>query len=260
MVRIVVPVKQVPDPTSPIRYAADCTLDRSATEAQLSELDEYAVEQAVSLVEHGLDATITYLSIGPDRATDALRKALAMGGDDAVHVSDEALHGSDALTTSLVLARAVERIGFDLVLCGMSSTDGEMGVVPAMLAERLQVPQLTFASELSLADGSVTATRDSGTALERAGCSLPALVSVTDQAGEARYPSFRSILAAKKKPVTVWALADLGLDPQVVGLAAAASVVRSATPRPPRDAGQVITDDGAAADHVADFLAARKLL
>jgi electron transfer flavoprotein beta subunit len=259
-VRIVVPVKQVPDPTSPARFAEDRTLDRAGTDAQLSELDEYAVEQAVSLVEHGLDATITYLSVGPERATDALRKALAMGGDEAVHVSDPALHGSDALSTSLVLAQAVERIGFDLVLCGMSSTDGEMGVVPAMLAERLQVPQLTFASDLAVSEGSVTATRDSGAALERAGCPLPALVSVTDQVGEARYPSFRSILAAKKKPVTAWSLADLGLEPQFVGLRAAATAVTTTTPQPPRTAGEVITDEGDAAGQVAEFLAAHQLL
>ncbi len=258
--RIVVPIKQVPDPTSPVRFAEDRTLDRAGADAQLSELDEYAVEQAVSLVEHGLDATITYLSVGPDRATDALRKALAMGGDEAVHVSDTAMHGSDALATSLVLARAIGRIGFDLVLCGMSSTDGEMGVVPAMLAERLQVPQLTFASDLAITDGMVTATRDIGSALERAGTALPALVSVTDQVGEARYPSFRSILTAKKKPITVWTLADLDLEPQVVGTTAAASTVRAATPQPSRSAGQVISDDGDAAVRVADFLAAHKLL
>ena len=124
--KIVVPVKHVPESTAPVRYAPDGTLDRAGVEGRLSELDEYAVEQAVSLVEKGLPATITFLTMGPARAADGLRKALAMGGDDAVHISDEALHGSDALATSLVLARAIERLGFDLVMTGMASTDAEM--------------------------------------------------------------------------------------------------------------------------------------
>ena len=131
--KIVVLVKHVPEPTAAWRYSDDRTLDRAGVEGRLSELDEYAVEQALSLVENGLSATVTFVTMGPARAVDGLRKALAMGGDDGVHISDEALHGSDALATSLVLARAVERTGFDLVICGMSSTDAEMSVVPASL-------------------------------------------------------------------------------------------------------------------------------
>jgi len=157
--KIVVPVKHVADPDAKWRYDDDLTVDRAALEGRLSELDEYAVEQAVSLVESGLPATITFLTMGPAPAVDGLRKALAMGGDDAVHVLDDALPGSDALATSLVLARAVERIGFDLVLCGMSSTDAEMQVVPAMLADRLGVPQVTFANTVSVQDGVVAVQR-----------------------------------------------------------------------------------------------------
>lgn len=258
--KIVVPVKHVPEPTAAWRYADDLTLDRAQVDGRLSELDEYAVEQAVTLVEKGLPATITYLTMGPPKAVDGLRKALAMGGDDAVHVSDEALHGSDALATSLVLARAIERIGFDLVVCGMASTDAEMSVVPAMLAERLGVPQVTFAGALSVADGSVTIRRDGEAATQEVVAGLPAVVSVTDQTGEARYPSFKSIMAGKKKPVTTWTLADLGIEPGAVGLAGAATAVRSAAPLPPRQAGTVVVDEGDAAAQVADFLVAQKLL
>ncbi|MGH3365108.1 MAG: electron transfer flavoprotein subunit beta/FixA family protein [Nocardioidaceae bacterium] len=258
--KIIVPVKYVPEPTARWRYSDDRTLDRAQVEGRLSELDEYAVEQAVLLVENGLEATITYLTMGPAKAVDALRKALAMGGDDAVHVSDEALHGSDALATSLVLARAVERLGFDLVVCGMSSTDAEMSVVPAMLAERLGVPQATLAGTLSVGDGTVTIRRDGETATEEVVADLPAVVSVTDQTGEARYPSFKAIMAGKKKPVTTWTLADLGVEAFEVGLSGAATAVRSAAPLPPRQAGTVVVDEGDAAARVADFLVARKLL
>jgi electron transfer flavoprotein beta subunit len=258
--KIVVLVKHVPDPSSPARYADDNNLDRANLDGHLSELDEYAVEQAVSLVDKGLPATITHLTMGPADAVDGLRKALAMGGDDAVHVSDEALHGSDALATSLVLSRALERLGFDLVVCGMASTDGEMSVLPAMLADRLGVPQVTFATALSVEDGTVTIRRDADSAVEEVVAALPAVVSVTDRSGEARYPSFKSILASKKKPVTTWTLADLGIDPTAVGTAGAATAVRSATPKPPREAGTVVVDDGQAATQIADFLVAQKLL
>jgi electron transfer flavoprotein beta subunit len=258
--KIVVLVKHVPEPAASWRYADDLTLDRAGVDGRLSELDEYAVEQAVSLVEKGLPATITYLTMGPEHAADGLRKALSMGGDDGVHVCDDALHGSDSLATSLVLARAVERIGFDLVVCGMASTDAEMSVVPAMLADRLGLPQVTFASALSVDDGSVTIRREGDSAVEEVSADLPALVSVTDRTGEARYPSFKAILAAKKKPVATWSLADLDVDPASVGTPGAASVVRSAAPNPPRQAGAVVVDDGEAAVQIADFLVAQKLL
>jgi electron transfer flavoprotein beta subunit len=258
--KIVVLVKHAPDPSATVRYADDLTVDRASVDGHLSELDEYAVEQAVSLVEKGLPATVTYLTMGPEGAVDGLRKALAMGGDDAVHISDDALHGSDALSTSLVLSKALERIGFDLVVCGMASTDGEMSVLPAMLADRLGVPQVTFASALSVDNGAVTIRRDADSAVEEVVATLPALVSVTDQSGEARYPSFKSIISGRKKPVTTWTLADLGVEPALVGAAGAASVVRSAAPKPPRGSGAVIVDDGRAATQIADFLVAQKLL
>jgi electron transfer flavoprotein beta subunit len=152
--KIVVPVKHVPEPADTWRFAADLTVAREQLEGRLSELDEYAVEQAQRIVEGGQPAEIVFLTMGPAKAADGLRKALAIGGDRAVHVCADALHGSDALSTSLVLARAVERIGFDLVICGMASTDAEMSVVPTMLADRLGVPQVTFAGDVSVAVGS----------------------------------------------------------------------------------------------------------
>ena len=258
--KIVVLVKHVADPDSKWRYADDLTVDRAALEGRLSELDEYAVERAVSLVENGLPATVTFLTMGPAPAVDGLRKALAMGGDDGVHVLDDALAGSDALATSLVLARAVERIGFDLVLCGMSSTDAEMSVVPAMLADRLGVPQVTFANSLSV-DGEVVTVRRAGdTSLDDVTATLPAVVSVTDKSGEPRYAAFKAIMAGRKKPVTTWTLADLGLDPQQVGSPGAASVVRRAAVNPPRTPGVVVVDDGDGAVQIADYLVGHNIL
>jgi electron transfer flavoprotein beta subunit len=257
--KIVVLVKYVPEPSA-VKYGDDLTLDRVAVDGLLSELDEYAVEQAVTLVEQGLPGTVTFLTMGPARAVEGLRKALAIGGDDAVHVVDDALHGTDALATSLVLSRALERLEPDLVLCGMSSTEGEMSVIPAMVADRLGIAQVTFAGAVSVSDGTVTVRRDGDAAVEEVVAELPALVSVTDQTGEARYPSFKSIMAAKKKPVTTLGLADLGVSPEQVGLAGAATVVRSVTPKPPRQAGAVVVDDGSGATQIADFLVSQKLL
>ncbi|CAM5676023.1 Electron transfer flavoprotein subunit beta OS=Streptomyces microflavus OX=1919 GN=Smic_03030 PE=3 SV=1 [Streptomyces microflavus] len=160
-----------------------------------------------------------------------------MGADKAVHVEDDDLHGTDVIGTSLVLAKAVEKTGFDLVICGMASTDGVMGVLPALLAERLGVPQVTLLSEVAVNGGVVTGRRDGDTASEQLEASLPAVVSVTDQSGEARYPSFKGIMAAKKKPVQSLDLDDLGLDADEVGLAGAWTAVDSATERPARTAG-----------------------
>jgi len=260
--KIVVPVKYVPEPTAAWHFGEDLTLDRDGVEGRLSELDEYAVEQAVRLTESGLDAEIVALTVGPAKATDALRKALAMGAHSGVHVLDDAIHGSDAMGTSLVLATAIAQAGFDLVVTGMASTDAEMSVVPAMIAERLGAAQVTFASALSVdaGAGTVTIRRDGDVASEQIEASLPAVVSVTDQTGEARYPAFKAIMASKKKPVTTWSLADLGLAPDQVGQAAAAAVVTSLVPRPPKAAGVVVVDEGDGAARIADFLAERKFL
>jgi electron transfer flavoprotein beta subunit len=258
--KLVVLVKFTPDLTSDRRFADDGTLDRGAVQGRLSELDEYAAEQALRVQEGGGGWELTYLSMGPAGAAEALRKALSMGGDAAVHVSDEGLHGSDAFATSLVLAAAVERIGFDLVVAGMASTDAGMGVVPALLAERLGVPAVTYAGRLSVSGDEVEILRDSDLSSETVSARLPALVSVTDRTGEARYPSFKGIMAAKKKPVQTWSLADLGVDPGLVGLGGARSAVLSAVRRPARTAGQMVKDDGDGGSALADFLVAQRFI
>jgi electron transfer flavoprotein beta subunit len=263
---IVVCVKYVPDATGDRRFEADQTVDRVGVDGLLSELDEYAVEQALQVKEKlGDDTEVTVLTVGPEQAADAVRKALQMGADAGVHVVDDAIAGSDAPATSLVLAEAVRKLGestgYDLVMCGMSSTDGGMGVVPAMLAERLALPGLTLGSELTVDGDTVRIRRDGELATETVEATLPAVVSVTDQSGEARYPSFKGIMAAKKKPVHTWSLADLGVDAELVGLSAAWTTVDSSSPRPPRTQGEIVTDeDGSAATALVEFLASKKFI
>ncbi|PZG77250.1 electron transfer flavoprotein subunit beta [Streptomyces sp. NTH33] len=259
--RIVVTVKYVPDATGDRHFAEDLTVDRDDVDGLLSELDEYAIEQALRIAENADDdVEVTVLTVGPEDARDALRKALSMGADQAVHVEDEDLHGTDALGTSLVLARAIEKAGFDLVICGMASTDGSMGVVPALLAERLGVPQVTLLSEVAVGDGTVTGRRDGDAASEQLRALLPAVVSVTDQSGEARYPSFKGIMAAKKKPVVSWDLSDLDLDAGEVGLANAWTKVEAAAERPARSAGTIVKDEGEGGRQLAEFLASQKFI
>jgi electron transfer flavoprotein beta subunit len=258
--RIVVTVKYVPDATGDRRFAEDTTTDREGVDGLLSELDEYAVEQALRISEAHGDAEVTVLTVGPDDAKDALRKALSMGADKAVHVNDEDIHGTDALGTSLILAKAIEKSGFDLVVSGMASTDGTMGVVPALLAERLGVPQVTLLSEVSVEGGTVRGRRDGDAATEQLEASLPAVVSVTDQSGEARYPSFKGIMAAKKKPVQSLDLDDLDIEAEQVGLGGAWTKVEAIAARPARTAGTIVKDEGEGGKQLAEFLAAQKFI
>ena len=264
---IVVCVKYVPDATADRQFEDDNTVDRVGVDGLLSELDEYAVEQALQFREKrdGEDIEITALCVGPEKAVDAVRKALQMGADSGVHVVDDAIAGSDYLGTSLVLAKAVEKIkadaGADLVVCGMASTDASGSVVPAMLAERLGMPQVTLASVIETQGDQVRIKRDGDTATEVIGATMPLVLSVTDQSGEARYPSFKGIMAAKKKPLETYSLSDLGVDADQVGLAAAWTEVLDTTARPPRSAGEIVTDeDGSGAAALVDFLASKKFI
>src|SRR6478609_8266009 len=220
---IVVCVKYVPDATADRQFESDNTVDRVGVDGLLSELDEYAVEQALQIKEKaGDDTEVTALCVGPEKAVDAVRKALQMGADKGIHVVDDAIAGSDALATSLVLAKAVEKAGpADLIVCGMASTDAVMSVVPAMLAERLGLPQVTLASVVETQGDQVRVKRDGDTATEVIGATMPLVLSVTDQSGEARYPSFKGIMAAKKKPMETYSLSDLGVDADQVGAPAA---------------------------------------
>jgi electron transfer flavoprotein beta subunit len=269
---IVVCVKYVPDATADRQFESDFTVDRINVDGLLSELDEYAVEQALQIKEKraagGEEVEVTVVTVGPAAAEAAVRKGLQMGADKAVVVSDEAIAGSDAVATSLVLAEAVKKIGGgaggglpDLVVTGLAGTDSMMSVIPAMLAERLGVPQVTLAAVVETQGDQVRIKRDGDVATEVVGGTMPLVLSVTDQSGEARYPSFKGIMAAKKKPMETWSLSDLGVDAGQVGLAAAWTQVAEATARPPRTAGEIVRDeDGSGATALVDFLAAKKFI
>ena len=268
---IVVCVKYVPDATADPRFESDNTVDRVGVDGLLSELDEYGVEQSLQIKEKAaagdnpVESTVTALCVGPEKALDAVRKALQMGADKGVHVVDDAIAGSDAVATSLVLAKAIEKIGaetkVDLVVCGMASTDASGSVVPAMLAERLGLPQITLASVVETQGDQVRIKRDGDTATEVIGGTMPLVLSVTDQSGEARYPSFKGIMAAKKKPLETWSLGDLGVDADQVGLSVAWTEVEDTTARPPRTAGEIVKDeDGSGATALTEFLASKKFI
>jgi len=257
---IVVCVKQVPD-TAVERTLrpGDGTLDRQTPDGLINELDEYAIEEGLRIAE-AQGGEVTILSMGPDKAAESIRKALSMGADKAVHLVDAALAGSDALVTSAAMAAVLQQTGFDLVICGSESTDARGGVLPAMLAERLGVPQLTLASKVDIDGTSVTIRRvtDDGYAVVTG--SLPAVVSVVEKINEPRYPSFKGIMAAKKKPVQTLSLADIGLGSDAAGLGGSATAVADFAARPPRAAGVIVKDDGDGGVKVAAFLAERKFI
>ena len=184
------------------------------------------------------EVEVTALCVGPEKAVDAVRKALQMGADKGIHVVDDAIAGSDAIATSLVLAKAIEKAGnetkVDLVLCGMASTDAAMSVVPGHARRAAVLPQVTMASVIESQGDQVRIKRDGDTATEVIGATMPLVLSVTDQSGEARYPSFKGIMAAKKKPLDAGRSSDLGVDAGEVGLSVAWTEVEDTTERPPR--------------------------
>ncbi|MFB9686650.1 MULTISPECIES: electron transfer flavoprotein subunit beta/FixA family protein [Amycolatopsis] len=261
MTNIVVLVKQVPDTYSERKLnGSDHTLDRESADAVLDEINEKAVEEALKIKEAG-EGEVTVISVGPDRATDAIRKALSMGADKAIHVSDEALHGSDAIATAKVLAAAIGKVeGFDLVIAGNESSDGRGGAIPAILAELLGLPQVTYVRELTVDGSTIKATRETEDGLTHLEASLPAIVSVGEKINEPRYPSFKGIMAAKKKPVETFTIADLGVDAGEVGLANAWSQVTESAPKPPRTAGEKVEDEGDGGTKVAEYLVGQKLI
>jgi electron transfer flavoprotein beta subunit len=264
---IVVCMKQVPDTaTERTLTAGTGTLDRQTPDGLMNELDEYAVEEGLRLAEaHGGEVTI--LTMGPEKATDTIRKALSMGADKAIHLVDDALVGTDALGTSYALAKVLESNGFDLVILGSESTDARTGLLPAMLAERLNVPQLTLASKVEInaqptSPGPFTVTinrqTDEGYAVVTG--SLPAVISVVEKINEPRYPSFKGIMAAKKKPVQTLGIAEAGIEPGQVGLAGAATEVTDFAAKPPRQAGQIVKDEGDGGTKLAAFLVEQKVI
>ncbi|MEY3715046.1 MAG: hypothetical protein RJB59_849 [Actinomycetota bacterium] len=265
--KIAICVKQVPDSWAE-KKMVNGVLDRESVDAVLNDLDEYAIEEALRIVEplnegkESPEHTITLISMGPDRATEAIRKGLSMGADDAVLVTDAALAGSDAIATSKVLAEVIKSGGFDLVFCGTESTDARMSVVPAMLAERLGWAQLTFAGSVKV-DGAakrVEIARMTESGVENMSASFPCVISVIEKINEPRYPSFKGIMAAKKKTIASKSLADISISANEVGSAGAWSVVESAQARPPREKGVKIEDSGDAGTKLADYLAEKRLV
>jgi electron transfer flavoprotein beta subunit len=200
---IVVLVKQVPDTYSERKLSdGDHTLDRESTDAVIDEINERSVEAAL-LLKEAHEGEVTVVSMGPDRATEAIRKALSMGADKAIHLSDEALHGSCAVQTAKALAKVIGTVeGYDLIIAGNEASDGRTGAVPAMVAEVLGIPALTHAQELNVEGTTVTVTRGTDDGVTKLSAELPALVSTGEKLNEPRYPSFKGIMAAKKKPKT----------------------------------------------------------
>ncbi|MBT2523336.1 electron transfer flavoprotein subunit beta/FixA family protein [Arthrobacter sp. ISL-28] len=256
--KITVLVKQVPDTEEERRLdPATGLLDRDGSESVADEINERALEVALRYKDANKGSEIVVLTLGPAAAVQALRKALSMGADSAVHVVDERLKGADIAVTAAVLAAAVQRTGFDLVLAGNESTDGRGGVVPAMVAEHLGLPLLSSLNTVEL-----TAETVSGEVSVEAGslavsAALPAIVSVTERSAEARFPNFKGIMTAKRKPLATLTLADLGLD---AGAGSGISTVLTISERPARTAGKKIVDDGTAAAELAGFLAAGRLI
>ena len=259
--KIAVCVKQVPDSWAE-KKMVNGVLDRENVDAVLNDLDEYAVEEALRIAEaHGGDEegganTVTLISMGPDRATEAIRKALSMGANDAILITDAGLAGADALATSAVLSKVISDGGYDLVICGTESTDARMSVVPAMISARLGWAQLTFASKVTVDPaGSVSITRVTEAGVDEISAAFPCVISVVEKINEPRYPSFKGIMAAKKKIIAQKDLAAVG-----VSATSAWSQVNDATPRPARAAGVKVTDEGSGGSALVDFLAEKKLI
>ena len=263
MTNIVVLIKQVPDTWSERKLSdGDWTLDREAADAVLDEINERAVEEALLIKEkEGGESTVTVLTAGPERATEAIRKALSMGADKGVHLLDERLHGSDMVQTGWALARALGTIeGTDLVIAGNEATDGTGGAVPAIIAEYLGLPQLTHMRKISVEGGTISGERETDEGVFTVEASLPAVVSVNEKINEPRFPSFKGIMAAKKKEVATLTLDDIGVGADEVGLANAGSTVLTSTPKPPKTAGEKVSDEGEGGKKIAEYLVAQKIL
>jgi len=255
-VKIVVLIKQVPDTWGERKLdPSSGWIDRTASDTVIDEVGERALEAALSFKDAN-DAEVVALSMGPASAKDVLRKALAMGADSAVHVLDDSLAGADLLTTAGVLSAAIDRVGFDLVIAGNESTDGRGGVVPAMIAERLGVPHATHLNSLQISMSDVTGERSSDYGAFDVRAALPAIVSLTERAPEPRFPNFKGIMRAKKKPLEV--IDGVTLD--AVHPSGAGSVILTSQRSPARAAGTRVADDGTAADALVDFLFANNLV
>ena len=256
---IVVCVKQIPDPAEPGALDPETNTLKRDSKLILDEADSYGVEMALQLA--GDDGEVTLVSMAPNNETGGLRTALAMGAAKAVLVSDEALAGSDSLSTAKVLAKAIGRVeGYDLILTATESSDGYTGTVPEQLAELLGLPSVTFAKEIHTTDVGVDVQRQTELGYDEVETPLPAVVSVTAGVVEPRYPSFKGIMAAKNKPVDEVGLSDLGIDAATVGSAGAGQEIVAVDDAPAREAGEIIEDDGEAFGKIVSFLDGLKVI
>ncbi len=251
--KIVVTVKQVPDPNSSLTLEADNSISREK-EVVLDPGDECGVEEGLQLKEaHG--GEVVLVSMGPERAKDAIRKGLSMGADRAVLISDAELAGADALLTAKVLAAAINNEQPDLVICGTESYDGSTGMVPPMLAELLGIPQLTFAKKVEIDGYTVKVHRQTADGYQVVEASTPALITVTAAIAEPRYASLKGIMAARSKEIKQVALSELGVEK-----GQPAEVIEAVADAETRKSGEVIQDDGGAVEKIVAVLAAAKVL
>jgi electron transfer flavoprotein beta subunit len=251
--KVVVCVKQIPDPATPYRLEEGSNWLIRPEEQILDDTDRYGVEMGLQLAQAS-EGSVTLVSMGPSGNGQGIRQALAMGADKAILVEDNSLRGSDALTTARVLAAAIRNEGFDLVIAGTESTDGYSGVVPQMLAELLGVPALTYATKVEPADGQITIHRQTAAGYDVVTATLPAVVSVTAGVVEPRYPTFKGIMDAKKKPVDTFSMGDLGAE------RAPEQLVLSVTAAPGRAGGTKIEDEGEAHLAIISLLEDRKVI
>ncbi len=258
--RIAVCVKQIPDPAAPAALdPVTHTLDRSG-KLIMDDSDSYGVEMALQLAGEDEGSEVTVVSMAPNGETSGLRTALAMGASKAILVSDEALAGSDALSTAKALAAAIRRAEPDLVVCATESTDGYTGTLPVQVAELLGMPSVTFAKAVRVDGRTVRVERQTEAGYDDVECPLPAVVTVTAGVVEPRYPSFRGIMAAKSKPIDVLGIADLGLAPAQVGAAGARQKVVEVAEAESRASGEIVVDEGQGAARVVAFLEELKVI
>lgn len=256
--KIIVLVKEVPDTYADRKLTLETGLaDRAASEPVLDEIGERALEVALTFADKNSDTEIVVLTMAPEGASATVRKGLAMGAASAVQITDAALIGADLGLTAEVLAAAISRTGFDLVIAGNLSTDGSAGVLPAMVAELLAVPAVTSLSSMDLTETAVAGERAVDGGVQRVSAPLPALVSITEAFPDARFPNFKGIMAAKKKPFEVLSLADLDVDAN--DHSASRSIVIAIAEKPPRTAGVKIVDEGDAGEKLAEFLVQSRL-
>ncbi len=258
---IVVCVKQVPEPTGTNKIdPKSLRIMREGVDSVLDPADEFGIEAALQLAEANPGSTVTVVSMGPARAMDAIRRGLAMGADKGILISDDALGGSDVLTTVKVLAAAIKTANPDVVLCATESSDAYTGMVPGGIAQILGFPQLTFAKKLTIAGGKATIQRQTEVGYQTVEASLPVLVSVTGSINTPRYPALKGIMQAKKKPVEQLTASALGFSADQVGEKGAKEKVLGWSPAEARKAGSVIKDDGTAAEQIANYLASIKII